>query len=1164
MIGHGAQNENATCEPQESAHLQSRDFQDELGSFPAEKSAERENCFRKRSETKPHPPSDCEMDQIDLHKDMNLEIATRKPHVDQSWNSGEEVDKAQLLSKAMIDEIENSVSDSVNFHSSPGVNTKMFIENPSGVDRNRAVLCKVDIDPKSTSQRLWEVERSKSDDLVGIESTTSCSNSMKKREKPRIIGNVTLREPLIVKTTSTKSHARLVKPLRKSLGRRYSDPKKITSSRSNDHSTQVHGRIVSSVNFNQMSPTNLGIPLNPIVDVESTHSESPLASNTNLEDSRNFDNQNSLNLIASDLDIASLPFVLSEDLLDSKNMEKLSLGCSNEFKKTEGAQEISSHYPEIINPHQFSDEVLGIATVDQRKYETRNTAKNESKGFEPAEIRIKTILSEVPNELRHTHKADPCSIEVSLTDRSTSGKCVIVQTSGRQKRLKTHRAVVLATPKESENAQIVHQGGKVVILSPPKPDQHEKESFHVDLPLEIRTKTLEESIEDGIFHESECSLPKADDDMSSSKEDLCRAVLNSVKSDQQEVRSHRATTLSNEEISAGNDSSSSLSLPEKQLLDDPSIIHRVEHLKCPVESAGRSNMTEANAKCRRIVSKGTILTPITGSQVKLLVAKSMRRTTARKLENESKFGRDTTAPIPFPSFPDSNTPTGVLHPPKMIVHASSSGRESRFQGASSKSYTLTSASSSFSSDEITRACLKSMDSIHCPTSVMPKLGNIQHSSGRELPAKDNKYESKEGSKPKSQSSISATKYLVTPKEPVTESEHPCSSIASRCSTRVDVDSNLRRRATTSSSAGFESDRTELPCKKLLSDIPGGFEVGHLEHKSPPVTDKIHCTDSSEQIEIATLPAESDDSAQSHIFVTVGNQTDAVLRIGDSTISPIDIDDTDDPSHLLRTNISDHCVIPEGASGAAGELSSINQVPVTWESIRAIQKVDSIQSENLSSENRDICPTALVYSNLEHRVQMSDTNTAAATNDQQPESLIKPTFFLSVSGMPTPPNEPIATSFKVTNDALTDCDNSGSMTTSDGTTSHLSSGTSVENQSLHSSTNVVSKIEDSHVSTNPSMCGAIDGSSTRVHQDQDVERIAQTPNPLVQQINPELRASLTKCRVKSIQSIERLTPMAHPTITGIGPKHAETNAESVQTHANRSASQVKCLNSVILH
>ncbi|CAL7944949.1 unnamed protein product [Xylocopa violacea] len=334
--------------------------------------------------------------------------------------------------------------------------------------------------------------------------------SVKKREMPRIIENVTLTEPMqILKSKlldkipqkGVKHKLEIESPKKPD---QKGPPKakimKIESLSSNTKMktgskvTSPHLSLTKKLQVLKAEEAETAAMIeaqNEQLNVKT--SKTPTTTTT----TEKYIQQSSQSLVDMELDINSMPFVLSDDVLTPESIEQMPVVISSIIPASSTIPATLSFTPttQIVSPAQAQfklTESTSEVSPSKKKSGTPAILKNKTKA-KPTITSIKTLVPPLTGGVKGIKfQNTPATSKVPplLTQKGSSGKYVVVQTSGGQQvrysvqgKTGTQQKIAIPTGKGAGNAQVVQQGGKVVILTSAQSGQTKM------LPLNI-TKQL--------------------------------------------------------------------------------------------------------------------------------------------------------------------------------------------------------------------------------------------------------------------------------------------------------------------------------------------------------------------------------------------------------------------------------------------------------------------------------------------------------------------------------------------------------------------------------------------------------------------------------------------------------------------------------------------------
>ncbi|CAD1474674.1 unnamed protein product [Heterotrigona itama] len=366
--------------------------------------------------------------------------------------------------------------------------------------------------PTEESTKSISIDVQKLDESSRTSTSTPSPSSdinvpVKKREMPRIIENVTLTEPMQIlksklldklpqkgvkhklETDSTKKSDQKGSPKTKMMKIESSNTKTKTGSKV----TSPHLSLTKKLQVLKAEEAETAAMIEAQNEQLNVKISKTPATTTTTE---RYIQQSSQSLADMELDINSMPFVLSEDVLTPESIEQMPVVISSIIPASSTIPATLSFTPttQIVSPTQTqfkSNENTNEVSPTKKKSGTPAILKNKTKA-KPTITSIKTLVPPLTGGVKGikfqnapaTNKVPPL-----LTQKGSSGKYVVVQTSGGQQlrygvQGKTGMQQKIAIPgKSAGNTQVVHQGSKVVILTSAQSGQTKM------LPLNI-SKTL--------------------------------------------------------------------------------------------------------------------------------------------------------------------------------------------------------------------------------------------------------------------------------------------------------------------------------------------------------------------------------------------------------------------------------------------------------------------------------------------------------------------------------------------------------------------------------------------------------------------------------------------------------------------------------------------------
>jgi len=325
-----------------------------------------------------------------------------------------------------------------------------------------------------------------------LATSTEISIPVKKREMPRIIENVTLTEPVQILKTKL-----LDKLPQKSTKHKLEHTDVTKSSPKNKimkiETLSSNSKVKAATKSN---PTSPHMSLTKKLQILKTEEAEALAS-SNMEQSTSttqtivaapvtekFIQQSSQSLADMELDINSMPFVLSEDVLTPENIEQMPVVISSIIPASSSIPATLSFTPttQIVSPTQTQFKITNETTIAAETSPTKKKSgvpailKNKNKA-RPTITSVKTLVPPLTGGVKGLkfQSTQPISKTPPLLTQkgATPSKYVVVQTAGGQQlrysvnqgKSGTQQKIAISTGKTTGNAQVIQQGGKVVILT---------------------------------------------------------------------------------------------------------------------------------------------------------------------------------------------------------------------------------------------------------------------------------------------------------------------------------------------------------------------------------------------------------------------------------------------------------------------------------------------------------------------------------------------------------------------------------------------------------------------------------------------------------------------------------------------------------------------------
>lgn len=367
---------------------------------------------------------------------------------------------------------------------------------------NPAPTAKMEDVTKTLSLDMSRLDESSRASTTSTPSPNSVSGvPVKKREKPRIIESVALTEPV---------HILKTKPLEKKPARGTKHKLELDTPKRGDSKQSPRAKIMKIENLPSNSKLRQSLKLtSPHLSLtkklealkaeeaataslmeSQTEKLTPQTSQTvsSAPLTEKLIQQSSQSLADMELDINSMPFVLSEDVLTPESIEQMPLVitplipssstvATSTISLTPTTQIVSSSQGQFKT---ISNESPIETTPSKKKSGVPAILKNKGKA-KPTITSVKTIVPPLtPGGIKGLkfQSAQTGKTSQLIPQKGQPGKYVIVQTAtGQQVRYSvqgkvgSQQKIAIPTGKGAGSAQVVHQGGKVVILTSPQSGQ---------------------------------------------------------------------------------------------------------------------------------------------------------------------------------------------------------------------------------------------------------------------------------------------------------------------------------------------------------------------------------------------------------------------------------------------------------------------------------------------------------------------------------------------------------------------------------------------------------------------------------------------------------------------------------------------------------------------
>ncbi|KAI4494459.1 hypothetical protein M0802_008951 [Mischocyttarus mexicanus] len=941
---------------------------------------------------------------------------------------------------------------------------------------------------KSTNVDFQKVEESLKVEVPTPSPTSEVSIPVKKREMPRIIENVTLTEPMQILKSKLldKLPQKGMKHKLDADGKR-NEPKgspktkimKIESLSSN--SKMKAGLKVNSPNLSLTQKLQvLKAEENESAAIEKGNVQATAASSG----SGKYIQQSSQSLADMDLDINSMPFVLSEDVLTPECIEQMPVVISSIIPATSSVPPTLALTPttQVVTPNQMQlKSVVSEGTSEgspaKKKSGTPAILKNKYR-TKPIITNIRTIVPPLTGGVKGLKFQNAPAGKTSpiLTQKATPGKYVVVHTSGGQQlrysvqgKSPAQQKIAVSTGKGTGNPQVV-QGGKVVIFTSAQSGQAKMIPLNISKTLGNKRMVTNKGqllcpiSPQNIVTSKTIIAPKGDNNSPTTSK-LGPKIINtpSIITSKGVLTPLSGTltktallgTLSQGILTKGGIytpiSASALGnriINSKALVTKGATILSSQNIGGPkaiLTSISQAIGGKPILGTNIVTSKGTVLTPVTGQQVKAIVAKSPSK--SNKVQYQSV---------------QQKIQLSTAQKAQKVQMTSSQSRGS----SSSKSSSSTMLFQSTGSSSKTASQSKKMNkqvALQQGTTMqnLSSQGNTSQTVMSQVQQKGKSASSSSVQKvliPRSRQSRNQQKILVhkvqetnagqniQSKQNILSSHTPLSNIPKTITQHKYTSTNtmISKGATKSQTSNKASQKNLLNIAinsvtgtTLNTNLTAPLSLPPLEPIDPDrklkldntmienvqkeqlKVDKIHTEKSTEmekieepkvttpQPQIMALPTESSDGTQTYVLVTIDEQgqihpldNNTLMSLEGTTQNP---DGTRtlyiDPSSLGEAGTLDNIVL-QFDNGVLPNVSTS-----TNETSQTIMSESFPTSEIIQTSNQDILAAALANTDFQQEINLPENPTASVmTTGLTQTSLINQTILQSTI---IPPTEPIS-------------------------------------------------------------------------------------------------------------------------------------------------------------
>ncbi|XP_072747707.1 uncharacterized protein [Anoplolepis gracilipes] len=1099
----------------------------------------------------------------------------------------------------------------------------------------------------SDVKKLGEIPKTSSVSTSSLLSDISVP--VKKREMPRIIENVALTEPVQILKSNKLSQKSIKHKLEMDVMKK-SDQKGGPKAKIMKIETLPSNSKLKTIKSNLTSPQ---MSLTKKLQVLKTEETGAFLETQNKEQgsapttqtivtvpvTEKYIQQSSQSLAEMELDINSMPFVLSEDVLTPESIEQMPVVISSIIPASSSIPATLSFTPttQIISPTKQTQFKIANETTTAETSPTKKKSgmpailKKESKA-KPTITSVKTLVPPLTGGVKGLKFQNAQSTGKAPSLLTQKGKYVVVQTAGAQqlrysvqgKSGTQQKITIPTTGKAAGNAQVIQQGNKVVILTS---GQSKMVPLNISKTLSgKRIVTSKGQILCPISPQSsiitsKIIAPKAD-----------TAVAGSPTTSKLATGSHKIINTQGIITSKGVLTPISGTIAKTALLGTlPQGILTKGGIYTPISASTLSGKTIIGSKTliakggatllspqtqnlsgskailtpvsqalagktilnpQAIVSsKGTILTPITGQQVKAIAAKSpvkggkvqyqsvQQKVQLPILQKSSKVpisaagsqakssGKSPAGTLILPntgtqaqkstSHGKKGSKQAVVKPGAATINiASSSGGQQTVnmvpQQVQSKMKTTTvqkviipktgrqtKSQQKFIVQKMQEPAVTTMQSIHTKQTIAATTANVPIAAKTVAQSKQTTLATPPKSSTKSHASSKAQKNLL--------------NIAMNSVSTVTTNANI---ITTVALPPLEpiSDRekkvkTDVQLPDIIQKEQSKIEKLQTEKSSGDATEKTEEPKVAAQPQIMALPTESSDGTQTYVLVTIDEQgqiqpldNNTLMSLEGTTQNP---DGTRtlyiDPSSLGEAGTLDNIVLQFDN----GVLPNI-QTNVTEASQTTIITESFPPSEVIQTSNQDILAAALANTDFQQEINLPENQASGSVMTQTgltQTSLINQTILQSTIIPPTEPisspsvletsltlNQPIMTPLEVPSNLPIQSTDSTSTSVVSTIPSSLELPITITNPSI----SYISATGESQIqipgNSMPDIGEIIEGSAAVAASSGNID-CAKIPASTQYLVIPHLENNITAAETQNIQNTEiTITPSVSYTVT----------------------------------
>lgn len=948
---------------------------------------------------------------------------------------------------------------------------------------------------KSTNLDLQKIEESTKVEASAPSPTSEAGIPVKKREMPRIIENVTLTEPMQI----------LKSKLLDKLPQKGIKHKLDSDSKRNDPKGSPKAKIMKIESLPSNSKMKTGLKVNSpnlsltqklqVLKAEETESATIEKANVQTKTGQSltaassgaekFIQQSSQSLTDIELDINSMPFVLSEDVLTPENIEQMPVVISSIIPASSSVAPTLSLTPttQVVTPNQMQlksvNESTSEASPVKKKSGTPAILKNKYRA-KPIITSIRTIVPPLTGGVKGlkfqnapTGKASPI-----LTQKASPGKYVVVHTSGGQQlrysvqgKSGGQQKIAVSPGKGTGNPQVVHQGGKVVIFTSAQSGQTKM------IPLNI-SKTL--SGKRIMTNKGQLLCPISPQNIVSSK-----TIITSKGDSNSPTTSKLGPKIINTPsiiTSKGVLTPLSGSITKTALLGTLSQgILTKGGIYTPISASALGGRTIINSKAlvtksatilssqnlggskailtpisqtiggkqilgtNIVTSKGTVLTPVTGQQVKAIVAKSPSKGGKIQYQSVQQKAQATTAQKPQKvpissssqtrgsSTSKSSSSTMVFQSTGSSSKVASQSKKVNKQMAIQQSPAMQNLSSTSNASQTVTSQVqqkgKSVSSPNAQKVLIPRSGG-RHSRNQQKIVVQKMQEATPAQNIQPKQNITHTA-LPNISKTVTQHKHTSTNtmaskstvkshmtnkgtqknllnIAMNSASGTNVNTNLSATLSLPPLEPIEPEKKLKMDNKIIENVQKDQTKGEKTHSEKGTEmEKMDEPKVTTQPQIMALPTESSDGTQTYVLVTIDEQGQ-IQPLDNNTL--MSLEGTTQNPDGTRT-----LYIDPSSLGEAGTLDNIvlqfdngvlpNVATSTNEPSQTIMSESFHTSEIIQTSNQDILAAALANTDFQQEINLPENPTGSVmTSGLTQTSLINQTILQSTI---IPPTEPIS-------------------------------------------------------------------------------------------------------------------------------------------------------------